>query len=260
MKELEHCPPNCPWNPGKTSALIGKGHIWGGLWSKIEIIQVLGLYRCDSSSEIGPKEFMQKAQNRNQRRVTGIPGCSSPKARRGANPPPSVFTTTISPPSITSRRFDHHGPCCRHFGGPRPCPCGSFAAPTHTLPVARSTGLRRIGSVPSGTHRSAGKMGAWTGGRVHFSRCRVSFEKSKHALCNCMMMRLKCLVSFVVARFNSASKPENSHYFVSLERHSTRPCAPHVLQRSQTLYVVRGGGRQGMTALEQIDGSMISSS
>ena len=27
-----------------TPALIGKGHIWDGWWSKIEVIQVLGVY------------------------------------------------------------------------------------------------------------------------------------------------------------------------------------------------------------------------
>ena len=30
------------WNPDMTSVLIGKDHILGGWWSKIEVIQVLG--------------------------------------------------------------------------------------------------------------------------------------------------------------------------------------------------------------------------
>lgn len=36
----------CIYIPGTrlTSVLIGKGHIWDGLWSKIEVVQVLGIY------------------------------------------------------------------------------------------------------------------------------------------------------------------------------------------------------------------------
>ena len=32
------------WNPDMTSVLIRKDHILGGWWSKIEVIQVLGIY------------------------------------------------------------------------------------------------------------------------------------------------------------------------------------------------------------------------
>ena len=44
-----------------TPVLIGKGHILGGWWSKIEVIQVLGIYMyiqmfCKELRPVAPRE------------------------------------------------------------------------------------------------------------------------------------------------------------------------------------------------------------